>query len=86
MRRVVTGIEARFELVLEVRANSLPNCVVIRSIALQGSPTVLLRVLYFRKQGATGDLAFVKILLNYTPPRGNPCLIRFRRARSITPR
>ena len=64
MCRVATGIEARFELVLGDRANSLPNCVVIRSNALQGSPTASLRVLYFSKAGAARDLSFVKTLRN----------------------
>lgn len=64
MRHVATGTEARFELVLEDKANSLPNCVVTRSIALQGSPTASLRVLYFSKPGAARDLSFVKILRN----------------------
>lgn len=64
MRRVATGTAARFELVLGDKANSLPNCVVIRSNALQGSPTASWRVLYFSKPGAAGGLSFVKTLRN----------------------
>jgi hypothetical protein len=64
MRLVATGIAARFESVLGDKANSLPNCVVIRSNALQGSPTAPWRVPYFSKSGAAEDLSFVKTLRN----------------------
>ena len=63
MRCVATGTEARLGSP-DVKANSLPNCVVIRSIALQGSPTAPQRVPYFSKLGAARVLSFVKILRN----------------------